>query len=530
MSKTIYTNGVIYTLDSNQPVVESVVIENGKILDLGSHHEMNLQWGRGGTRLIDLQGKMVTPGLIDSHLHMSGVAFNFLDLDLTGVTSKSEMLDKIKQKANTVAPGKWLIGMGWDENLFTEGSIPTIDELDYVAPHCPIYLKRICYHAFLVNSKALEMSHYHPTIEVPQGGRVVLDPQTKKPTGLLLESASQLVTQHIPDKTYDELKTGLGQAMKFAIKKGLTSVHTNDPAYLGGLEQTYRMYDELLNQEQNRLRCNLLIDYPYLPALKEKGMFAGFGNEKLQIGAIKIFADGAFGRRTALLSQPYHDEPGQFGEAMQTEEVLFNIVKDARVQSMPIAVHTIGDQALENVLNILDQFPKVKYRDRIIHTSLVRKDLIARLADPSIVADIQPRFVVGDYPWVIDRIGKERESCLYAWKSLLSNGIICAGGSDAPVEPVDPLLGIHAAVTRKTPGKNEVWNESQKISMYEAVKLFTVGGAYATNEEAIKGTISRGKLADMTVYSKNLFELENPDELLNTNIEMTIIDGEIQEV
>jgi predicted amidohydrolase YtcJ len=530
VSKIIYTNGVIYTLDSNHPVVESVVTENGRILDLGSHHEMNLQWGRAGARVIDLQGKMVTPGLIDSHLHMSGVAFNFLDLDLTGVTSKSEMLDKIKQKADTVAPGKWLIGMGWDENLFTEGTIPTIDELDRVAPHCPIYLKRICYHAFLVNSKALEMSHYHPTIEVPQGGRVVLDPQTKRPTGLLLESASQLVTKHIPDKTYEELKNGLGQAIIFAIKKGLTSVHTNDPAYLGGLQQTYRMYDELLNQEHYGLRCNLLIDYPYLPVLKEKGMFAGFGNEKLQIGAIKIFADGAFGRRTALLSEPYHDEPGQFGEAMQTEEVLFNIVKDARAQSMPIAVHTIGDQALENVLNILDQFPKVNYRDRIIHTSLVREDLIARLADPSIVADIQPRFVVGDYPWVIDRIGKERESYLYAWKSLLSNGVICAGGSDAPVEPVDPLLGIHAAVTRKTPGKNEVWNESQKISMFEAVKLFTVGGAYATNEEAIKGTISRGKLADMTVYSKNLFELDNPDELLNTNIEMTIIDGEIQEV
>lgn len=528
MSKTIYTNGVIYTLDANQPVAESVVIENGRIVDLGSHHDMSLQWGRAGVKVIDLQRKMVTPGLIDSHLHMSGVAFNFLDLDLTGVTSKSEMLNKIKQKAATVAPGKWLIGMGWDENLFTEGSIPTIEELDYVAPHCPIYLKRICYHAFLVNSKALEMSHYHPSIEVPKGGRVVLDPHSKKPTGLLLESASQLVTKHIPDKTYDELKNGLGEAMKFAIKKGLTSVHTNDPAYLGGLEQTYQMYDELLNQEQKGLRCNLLIDYPYLPALKEKGMFAGFGNEKLQIGAIKIFADGAFGRRTALLSEPYHDEPGQFGETMQTEEVLFNIVKDARAQSMPIAVHTIGDQALENVLDILDQFPKVSHRDRIIHTSLVREDLIARLANPSIIADIQPRFVVGDYPWVIDRIGKEREPYLYAWKSLLSNGVICAGGSDTPVEPVDPLLGIHAAVTRKTPGKNEIWNESQRISMVEAVELFTVGGAYATNEEAIKGTISRGKLADMTVYSKNLFDLKNPDELLETNIEMTIIDGEIQ--
>jgi predicted amidohydrolase YtcJ len=530
VSKTIYTNGVIYTLDSNQPLVETVVVEDGRIIDLGSHREMNLQWGRAEAKIIDLDGKMVTPGLIDSHLHLSGVAFNFLDLDLTGVKSKSEMLDKIKQKADTVEPGKWLIGMGWDENLFTKGSIPTKEELDYVAPHCPIYLKRVCHHAFLVNSKALEMSHYHPAIEIPKGGSVVLDPISKKPTGMLLESASQLVTKHIPEKTYNELKNGLRHAMKFAIKKGLTSVHTNDPAYLGGLEQTYRMYDELINQEQNGLRCNLLIDYPFLPALKEKGMFAGFGNEKLQIGSIKIFADGAFGRRTALLSAPYEDEPSQFGEAMQTQDVLYNIVKEAREQSFPIAVHTIGDKALENVLDILDQFPKVNYRDRIIHASLVREDLIPRLADPSIVADIQPRFVVGDYPWVTERVGRKRESYLYAWKTLLSNGVFCAGGSDAPIEPVDPLLGIHAAVTRKTPGKLQTWNEGQKISMQEAVKLFTVGGAYATNEESIKGTISRGKLADMTVYSKNLFTLEYPDQLLETNIEMTIIDGELQEI
>jgi predicted amidohydrolase YtcJ len=259
-------------------------------------------------------------------------------------------------------------------------------------------------------------------------------------------------------------------------------------------------------------------------------MVAGFGNEKLQIGAIKIFADGAFGRRTALLSAPYNDEPGQFGEAMQTQDVLYSIVKEARDQSFPIAVHTIGDQALENVLDILDQFPKAHYRDRIIHTSLVRDDLVKRLAEPGRIADIQPRFVVGDYPWVIDRIGRERESYLYAWKTLLSNGVICAGGSDAPVEPVDPMLGIHAAVTRKTPGKIETWNETQKISMLEAVKLFTIGGAFATNEEGKKGTISRGKLADMTVYSKNLFSLENPDEILETNIELTIIGGEIQEV
>lgn len=529
MSKTIFTNGKIYTLDDQHPIVEAVVVDNGRIIDLGSDHEMNLQWGRAEVRVVDLHGKMVTPGLTDSHLHLSGVAFHFLDLDLSGVRSKVEMLELIRERASSVPPGKWLIGMGWDENLFADGTIPTINELDFVAPHCPIYLKRTCHHAFLVNSKALEVSQYHPGISVPRGGTVVLDPYSNKPTGLLLEAASQLITAHIPERTYTELKAGLGQAMEYAIKKGLTSVHTNDPAYLGGFDQTYKMYHELINQENKGLRCNLLIDYPFLTRLKERGMPAGYGNDKLQIGAMKIFADGAFGRRTALLSEAYYDQPGHYGEAMHDKEALYQMVKEARDFSMPIAVHTIGDQALEHVLDILDQFPKTAFRDRLIHTSLVSEDLIHRLADPSRIADIQPRFIVGDYPWIKERLGDEREEYLYAWKTLLTSGVLCAGGSDAPVEPIDPLLGIHAAVTRRAPGqKHEGWNKTEKLSLLDAVKLFTVGGAYATNEEKIKGTLSRGKLADMAVFSNNLFTIDEPDQLLETHVEMTIIGGNIQ--
>ncbi|WP_100331312.1 amidohydrolase [Bacillus xiapuensis] len=529
MTKTIYTNGKIYTLDAIHPVVETVVVENGIIVDVGSHNDMMLQWGRRGSHLIDLQGKMATPGLIDSHLHLSGLAFQLLDLDLTGVRSKEEMLKKIREKAKTIAPGKWLIGMGWDENLFNDKMIPDIEELDQAAPHCPIFLKRVCHHAFLVNSMAFKRSGYHSSIPVPKGGEVVLDPVTQKPTGLLLETASNLIVKHIPERTYSELKHGLEQAMSLAIQKGLTSVHTNDPCYLGGFEQTYKLYDTLINREQKGLRCNLLIDYPYLSQLKERGMYTGYGNEKLQIGAIKIFADGALGRRTALLSEPYDDDRENFGEAIHSQEALFEIIKEVRAHLMPIAVHTIGDQALKNVLHILDQFPKVKYRDRLIHVSVLTKELMKQLADPSRIADIQPRFVVSDYPWVKQRIGEKRELYLYAWETLRSFGVVCAGGSDAPIEPVNPLFGIHSAVTRKAPWEHsESWNPKERLSMVDAVRLFTIGGAFAVNEELKKGTISRGKLADMTVYSKDLFALEHPDELLSTEVEMTIIDGKIQ--
>ncbi|MEK4029510.1 amidohydrolase [Pseudobacillus sp. FSL P4-0506] len=528
MSKSIFTNGVIHTFDENQPLVETVVVDGGRITEIGSHKEMMTKWGDSDTKIIDLQGKMVTPGLIDSHLHLSGVAFQYLDLNLIGITSKREMLEKIRERASATPPGKWLLGMGWDENLFTDGTMPTIQELDQVAPHCPVFLKRICHHAFLVNSKALEMSHYDPSITVPTGGRIVLDETTKKPTGLLLESASKLVTDYIPDHTYEELKSGLGQAMDHVAQRGITSVHTNDPLYLGGFDQTYKMYDELINEEEKGLRCNLLIDYPFLDRLKERGIYAGYGNDKLQIGAVKIFADGAFGKRTALLSDPYYDAPNQFGEAQHSQEELYHMVKEAREHSMPIAVHTIGDQAVENVLEILDQFPKVNHRDRIIHVSLLREDLIQRLAKSHIVADIQPRFLVGDFPWVKERLGEQRIQYLYAWKSLLTAGVVCAGGSDAPVEPVDPLLGIHAAVTRRDPAQlHDGWNEKEKLSMLESFKLFTIGGAYATNEEHKKGTISPGKLADMTVYSNDILSMEDPDELLTTKIEMTIVDGKV---
>ena len=178
-------------------------------------------------------------------------------------------------------------------------------------------------------------------------------------------------------------------------------------------------------------------------------MRTGFGNERLQIGAVEFFADGAFGRRTALLSEPYHDAPEQFGEAMQDQETLLEMFKEVREYGMPIAVHTIGDQALENVLDVLDELPKGKYRDVFIHVALTRAELVKRLADPSRIADIQPRFVVSDYPWIMDRLGEEREKNLYAWKTLLSAGVICAGGSDAPVEPFHPLLRPSCIIDKK---------------------------------------------------------------------------------
>lgn len=524
---TIFTNGRFYTFDQSEPTVESVVVKDGKIVDLGSHRDMLLQWGRSEATVKDLDGKMVTPGLIDSHLHLSQIAAKFMTMDLGTITSKDQLLQAIKEQADQTPAGEWLQGRGLDENRFTKGDLPTIEELDRVAPHCPVFLARVCNHVFLVNSKALEVAGYVADMDIPAGGTVVLDPLTKKPTGKLLEDASSIVQKHIPDPTYEQMKQALKRAIQLAIQSGLTSVHTEDLRTFGGLDQTWQLYSELLNEEKLGLRCNLLIYYPHLKRLIERGMYTGYGNETLQIGAVKIFADGSFGGRTAYLSAPYSDDPGNVGSEIHDDATLYQLFQEAREVKMPVAVHTIGDQALENVLNTLERFPSVAYRDRIIHTSLVRPDLLERLASPSIVADIQPRFVIGDFPWVTDRIGSERANHAYVWKTMLEAGIICAGGSDAPVEPVEPLLGIHAAVTRRAPHHtHEGYNPSENLTVAEALRLFTYGGAMATNEEAVKGTLSKGKFADMTVYSQNLFEIE-PDEILKTKIGMTIINGEV---
>ncbi|WP_333474068.1 amidohydrolase [Psychrobacillus psychrodurans] len=527
--KTIFINGQIYTMNPKEPVVQSIYTENERIVDMGTNEGIQLQWGRGGAKIIDLEGRAVVPGLIDSHLHISSVGINSQELDLTNVKTTDELLDSIEQWAVNMKPGEWILGRGWDENVFPNRRIPSIEELDKVSLNTPLFLPRICGHAFLVNSTALKICGYHPNMNIPYGGTIVLDPITKKPNGLLLETASTIISKHIPEKSYEQLKSALQAGLKQATSLGLTSIHTNDPNYLGGARQTYRLFDELINHDGVGPRSNLLIDYDYLEEMKNAEMSTGYGNDSLRIGAIKLFADGALGGRTAHLSEPYQDDPNNVGNAMYDKEVLFQLIRNIRLQDMPVAIHTIGDQALIDVLDILDQFKPTKYRDRLIHVSILSEHLIHRLKSPHRIVDLQPKFVSSDYPWIEDRLGKQRAGFAYPFKSLLDKGVISAGSSDAPIESLNPLLGIHAAVTRRKAGETHAgYNVQEKLSMYEAFHLYTVGGAYATNEENLKGTLERGKLGDMTVLSHDPFRMEDPDELLLTDTEMTVIGGEIR--
>ena len=300
-------------------------------------------------------------------------------------------------------------------------------------------------------------------------------------------------------------------------------------SYYGDFNKTYQAFRNTLGKDGKKFRAHLLVHHAVIEDWHDEGHQFLEGSPYVEFGAMKIFADGALGGRTALLSHPYADDESTSGVSIHTEENLQALVAKARSYDLPIAVHTIGDLAFEQVVDAITKEPTVKgRRDRLIHAQILRHELIERIKGLDLILDIQPRFVASDFPWVIDRIGKDRMKYNYAWKTLLEEGIHCAGGSDAPIEPVNPLLGIHAAVTRTNPNDPEhtVYGPDQVLSMYEGISLFTKGSAFACHHEADRGLIKEGYDADFTILNEDPFT-GGPDVLLKQVVAMTVVDEDI---
>lgn len=522
----LYTNARIRTMDTATPVASALAIRDGRILAVGSTDDIRLQFGRAGAQEIDLAGATVLPGLIDNHLHVSNHGIKLTTLDFTNAKDSREMLRLLSEKAAQTPPGEWIQGVCWSENNFADRHIPTLAELDAAAPNHPVFLWRICNHAYLANTLAFERSGVTKTTPNPADGAYGRDANGNL-NGMIYENASQPLKNAIPKRTCAELKDSLRRGIQDALRCGITSVHTEDLRYLDGFDNTWKLYRELIIEEDLRLRSNLLIYYPHLDELKAAGLTTGDGDEFVNIGAMKIFADGAMGGRTALMSQAFADDPGNFGTAIHSQEELNDLAAKARAHGMPIAVHAIGDAAADMVLEAMEKNPNANHRHRLIHAQVLRPEQIERMQrfGDRLALDIQPRFLAGDYPWVLERIPQALQPLSYAWKTLLEAGLLCGGGSDAPIEPLEPLLGLHAAVTRKRPDETHGgYQPEQKLTMEEAVRLFTVGGTYATQEEAVKGTITPGKYADLTILDRDIFH-EHPDVLLETNVLRTVIGG-----
>ena len=523
----LFTNARIHTMDPSLPFATAVAVQNGRILAVGDTAELRLQYGATKEKEIDLAGATVLPGLIDNHLHVSNHGIKLSTLDLSEVTEASELLHHLRERAAGTPQGEWVLGIGWNENNFADRRIPTLAELNEAAPHHPVLLTRICNHAFLANTQGFTRAGVTRDTSDPTDGAFGRDAMGEL-NGMIYENAADALRLQIPQKTYSELKDSLRLGVKHALKSGLTSVHTEDLRYLNGFANTWSMYRELIIEENLRLRSNHLVYYQFLDELKEAGMTTGDGDEFVNIGAIKIFADGAMGGRTALMSRPYADAPGVYGTAIHSQEELNSIAAAAAAHGMPIAVHAIGDRASDMVLEAMEKNPVATHRHRLIHAQVLRPEQIEwmqRFGD-RLVLDIQPRFVPSDFPWVRERIAPEHLPTSYAWKTMLDAGLLCGGGSDAPIEPIEPLLGLHAAVTRRRPGDtHDGFSPEQKLTIEEAVRLFTVGGTHATREEAVKGTITPGKYADLTILDRDIFS-GDPDILLETNVLRTVIGGE----
>jgi predicted amidohydrolase YtcJ len=527
MGVQLFVHGVIYTLDQNRPIVTGIAVKEGRIIDVGDAGQLLAKYQTPQTEVIDFEGKMVVPGLTDSHMHLVAHGMKLQSLDFSECADAFEMKRMLQEKIEQTPKGEWVIGRGWNENNFEDKKIFTKEELDELSSGHPIFLTRVCGHAFLTNSLGLSISGIDQMTSDPAGGKIARGANGEL-TGLLLETAGLMVQQKIPADTYEYLKESLQVAIKDCWSKGLVGCHTEDVRYCGGFKQTYRLFDEVLNQEKLHFRVNQLVYHDYIDEMMAEGKTIGSGSSFFDIGAMKIFADGAMGGRSALLSEPYNDDSSTNGVAIHTPEELKALVGHARQYNLPIAVHTIGDLALEYTLDAIEAYPLSNGVDRIIHAQVLRADLLERMLELPLAIDIQPRFVAADFPWVMDRLGKERIRWSYAWKTLIHSGLHCAGGSDAPIEPIDPLLGIHAAVTRIRPEEafHEGYLPEQRLTPLEALHLFTTGSAYAEQKTKDKGTISMGKFADFTVFEQDLFKMD-PAQWLENKVNMTIVGGQI---
>lgn len=525
---TLWHGGTIYTLQQESHQEEAVYTRENKIVELGGIRYLKEKYKGEIKEEINLNGSTMLPGFVDSHMHLIGHGERLIRLDLSKYTSKQEVLLAVKNFSETIKEGEWVIGEGWNENLWDHPEPIYAHELDQYVPNHPVMLKRVCRHVFAVNSLGLKKAEITEATVCPPGGVIDKDEQGK-PTGLLKDQAQELLFNVLPSVSETYLKKALRAAIKDAYQLGLTGAHTEDLNYYGGFAQTYQAFKQVIEGEQLLFRAHLLVHYEVADDMvKAGGSFLG-GSGQIEFGAMKIFADGALGGRTALLSHPYADDPSTSGVAIFSQEQLDGLVKKARLYELPVAIHTIGDLAFEMALNAIEKHPlKGNGRDRLIHAQILRKELIDRAKQQPLILDIQPRFVASDFPWVVDRIGEENMDYCYAWKTLLDEGIPCAGGSDAPIEPANPLLGIHAAVTRTNiddPGKTAYY-PNEALSVYKAVSLFTKGSAFAASHENDRGMIKEGYLADFTILKEDIFKIPK-DQIAGITIHKTVIDGKI---
>ncbi len=526
-NQAILTNGKIHTMDPVQPFVTALAIRDGKILLAGSDSAARDVLPRAtGENAIDLKGACVLPGLTDSHIHLM-----YFSKGLRQVQAETPSLQKVlaavAEFAQREPAGAWITGFGWNHNVWG-GEFPTATYLDQVAPEHPVVLIAKSAHACWVNSLVLRLARITAETEDPPGGRIVRD-ENGNPTGVLLEEAMDLVYRLMPGLSTAEAAESLRQGMAAAHRAGLTCVHDMDGVdCFQGLQ---------ILRDAGRLTLRVIKSVPlaHLGEAVGMGVRTGFGDDWLRIGGVKMFADGALGPRTAWMLEGFDTAPDNTGiSATPIEEIRAAVLK-ANAHGLAAAIHAIGDRANREILNIYAEAravavgagsPRPHLRNRIEHVQLLHPDDAGRLAELGVIASMQPLHATSDM-YIAEQHWGKRSAGGYALRTQQVRGAVLALGSDCPVETLDPLAGIHAAVTRRradgTPGP-EGWHPEQRLTVEQAVRGYTAGPAYAAGMEDRLGSLAPGKWADLTILDQDIFAID-PMEILNTRVLATLTAG-----
>lgn len=524
----ILHNGNIYTMDESMPRATALWIHGDRIELIGAAAEV-LPAAPKESETIDLRGATVVPGLTDCHTHFGMFALSLQGVDFEGAGSLAESLDRIRAKIEELKPGAWLLGHGWNPNVWPEGRMPNRDDLDAVAASNPAAFTSKDCHSMWVNSLALKKAGISEWSPDPEDGSIVREKGTGRPVGVLCENAQKLIFAVIPDKTNEEVAEAIQRASKYAHRAGVTGVHRM--AAFDESLQEFHALQYLVRENGLRLRVYSAIPPSSVDWAISIGLQTGFGNEFLRIGPLKLFADGALGSRTAAMYEPYDDDPANTGIVVTGRDDLAQTVQKAAAAGMAVSIHAIGDRAISNAIyafeSAKEEAAKHGLRQRMEHVQLIDTADIPRLARTGVIASVQPVHATSDMD-MVDKAWGARGSRAYTFRSLIDSGVRVAFGSDCPVEELNPLKGIYAAVTRQRENGDPPggWRPEQRVTAAEALAAYTTGAAYLSGEESVKGSLIPGKLGDVTVLSEDILRCA-PVDILKTKVLYTILGGEV---
>jgi len=526
----ILHNARIYTVNAAAPTAEAVAVRGDRIVKVGGNAEALALRGPA-TRVIDLQGATVVPGLHDAHGHFTGLGQSLQRLDFRGTTSYDQVVEMVRRAAAEARPGEWILGRAWDQNDWPEKSFPTADQLDAAAPNNPVYLTRVDGHAGLANRRALAAGNVTRDTKDPAGGEIIRD-KDGNPTGVLIDQAQSLVASKIPPPSREQTVDAILRADRECRRLGLTMVH--DAGAAGRLvDEAYKPLVED-GRLQTRLYVMLSGNVEALRPYFARGPLKGHAAGHLTVQAIKISADGALGSYGAAMLEPYSDRPETRGLLTTSPEEVYQRTLEASKAGFQTGIHAIGDRANRQVLDVFERVQREVPGSRALrmrneHAQILDAEDIPRFARLGVIASMQATHATSDMPWVPTRIGPERTAeGAYVWQKLLKTGVVLANGSDFPVEEPNPMLGFYAAITRQDPQGQPAggWMPDQRLTREEALASFTRNAAYAAHMEQDLGSIEEGKLADLVVLSRDIMTVP-PRDILETRVLKTIIGGRI---